>query len=83
MGAPVRKFPRGFLRPSKLSLRPNTQNWPKFKHHKTGSLQPICLKFQTTGKCKESCTYTHVQASSMERQMCDAITERLQGIYRA
>jgi hypothetical protein len=82
-GLPSGSSHADFFNPSKLSLRHNTQNWPKFKHHRTGSLQPICLKFQTTGKCKESCTYTHVQASSMEQQMRDAITERLQGIYRA
>ena len=72
-----------FFNPSKLSLRPNMLSWPKFPHHTTHKMETLCVKFQTTGKCKEGCTYAHINARTDTNQAtCDSITTCLQGIYK-
>jgi hypothetical protein len=82
-GLPPGKHHGDFFNPGKLSLRPNTLSWPKFPHHDTRLLSPFCLKFQTVGKCREGCPYSHLHAmDDMDRATRDSITSRLQGIYK-
>ena len=81
---PSGKTHADFFNPSKMSLRPNTQSWPQFPHHETRVLTAMCLKFQTTGRCKTGCFYSHVNPQKdVDRPKRDEITLRLQGIYNS
>jgi hypothetical protein len=81
---PAGKSHAEFFNPSKMSLRPNTQNWPQFPHHSSKVLTPMCVKFQTTGKCKVNCFYSHVDAmKDMDRPTRDTITARMQKIFKS
>jgi hypothetical protein len=81
---PSGKWHADFFNPSKMSLRQNTQNWPQLPHHASKVLTPMCVKFQTTGKCKVNCFYSHVDAmKDMDRPTRDTITARMQGIFKS
>ncbi len=57
------------------------RNWPTYPHHQTGKLGQLCLKYQVTGKCFDTCRYSHIGAASIDRETTDLITARLHNIY--
>ena len=81
------KLPSGkqygnFFNPRDEKLRENTNEWPAFQHHKySGRHRPMCVKFQSTGKCKSSCALSHVKPDKINRKTRDEITVRFQAIY--
>lgn len=78
-GIPAGKEYRLLFNPRAFPER--TRNWPTYPHHQTGKLGQLCLKFQVTGKCVDTCRYSHIGAASIDRQTTDIITARLHNIY--
>jgi hypothetical protein len=78
---PVGKQYHHFFNPRDDELKGNTSGWPDFPHHKMKGLRPLCVKYQTTGKCRVGCNMSHVKPSSIGKKPQDEITVRLQAIY--
>jgi hypothetical protein len=64
------------------ATKDHLSNWPKFKHHSLPATnRPLCIKYQSLGKCRKTCFLAHVIPNSMsagDRQSCDT---KFKGIY--
>ena len=58
------------------------RDWPKVPHHSSGKPRPICIKYQTLGKCRAKCHNSHAKPSTIDRNMADDVTSRLQEIFQ-
>jgi hypothetical protein len=63
-------------------LAPNVKGWPTFAHHTSGKTSNLCLKYQTSGKCRSACPLAHFNPKKLEKATQDEITMRLQKIYK-
>ena len=56
---------------------------PRFKHHRTGRMETLCLRYQLSGCARgPRCTWAHVLPSEMPRRDRDAVSNHLQEIYK-
>jgi hypothetical protein len=43
------------------ATKDNLSNWPKFKYHSlSATSRPLCIKYQSLGKCRKACFLAHV-----------------------
>jgi hypothetical protein len=61
----------------KLFNKSTTGNWPKFPHHKTGDLKPMCLKYQIKGFCTPECPLAHIAHTTMQTAQKKEIHDRI------
>jgi len=63
----------------------STTGIPKFKHHRTGRMERLCLRFQLSNcRCVRGayCRMAHVRPSEMPRTDKDTITSHLQELFK-
>jgi hypothetical protein len=60
----------------------NNKNWPKFPHHSSGKVAPLCIKYQAMGSCSnDPCQLAHVSPSAMSDAEKQSVTDRFQKSY--
>ena len=65
-----------------LSKDRSTRGWPLLDDERiTTGPAPMCIRFQTMGKCREACRMAHVTAESMTVENRRRIGERLKEAY--
>lgn len=79
---PVGKSYKDFFNPSDAKQKANTAGWPSFPHHSEPKRRALCVRYQSTGKCRPLCRLAHVKPSSIEKPKHDDITSRLTEIYK-
>lgn len=55
--------------------------FPKINHHKTGTPRVICIKYQTTGRCKASCSRAHMDPRKIPRDARASTDEGIKKLY--
>jgi hypothetical protein len=66
------------------ALKPNSDNWPKFKaHHPRQQGRPahLCLKYQVVGRCSSSCKKAHIVPENITTDDRKLMDEKFTTIY--
>jgi hypothetical protein len=66
------------------ALKPNTDNWPKFKgHHPRQQGRPthLCLKYQVVGRCSNTCKKAHIVPENIPTDDRKLMDEKFTKIY--
>jgi hypothetical protein len=79
---PGKGFPE-FFSTRDPALKENLTDFPKFKHHNksVSGLRALCAKYQTLGRCRPSCSYSHVPPGSMPTDKKEEVHARFLKIY--
>lgn len=80
-GIPEGKRFGDFFDSKNTDTKENLKGWPKFKHHRLDTQRPMCLKYQSTGRCKGKCYMSHTNPSTMEEETRRAITTKYKLVY--
>ena len=65
-----------------LSKDRSTRGWPMLDDDRlANSPAPMCIRFQTTGKCREACRMAHVRADAMTADNRKRIGDRFREAY--
>jgi hypothetical protein len=70
-----------FFDPGVPSLKPNLRTWPKIPHHSTGMMKPLCIKYQSTGRCWSACGLAHILPGHMDPTARDETGKRFVEVY--
>lgn len=61
----------------------NLSGLPKFKHHRTGRMERLCLRYQQASCLRGiHCKTAHIRPSEMSRKDKDTITSHLQEVFK-
>jgi hypothetical protein len=63
------------------NLKANTRNWPLVKHHRTGQRKPLCVRYQSLGKCRVRCDMAHVPPDKLSAAVRSATSKRFVEVY--
>jgi hypothetical protein len=81
-GVPSGKQFKDFFDSKDPKTKSNTKGWPEIRHHKSGAQRPICLRYQTVGKCRGQCYLAHMNPTMIPENARSSITDKLELIYK-
>jgi hypothetical protein len=62
-------------------LKKNLAGWPELKHHSQGRKKPLCIRYQSVGKCAATCTLSHQPPNQMPPSAKLATAKRFAEVY--
>jgi hypothetical protein len=84
-GLPTGKKFSDFFDTKDPACKDNLTGWPKFPHHHLkDTVRPMCLHYQTQGKCLKGgkCFMAHVNPNLMDASPKDAVRSKFKELYR-
>jgi hypothetical protein len=80
---PEGKSYKDFFDNTTESGKGNLKGWPRIQHHRINSKKSLCIRYQTSGKCRAQCLMAHCDGAKLDVETFDLVTVRFKAIYHS